>query len=170
MGEERASQSVMLLSGVGAKAGDGVKVLVDPKSRKQTEITMDISHSLMFQAEEYLNQFKVTRNGVQVPRYGKYSSKLTAMDLAIAKQYKGASEHNRVKAVHYQHSGGVAVQEEPQTAEVGVGVKMMRIGQAKNPESVCHVELTAGESSFHSPDAKTQFIKNNKEDRTKKNK
>ena len=40
-GEERASQSVMLLSGVAPNAGDGVSVQVDPDSQQQTQMTMD---------------------------------------------------------------------------------------------------------------------------------
>lgn len=169
-GEERASQSVMLLSGVSASAGDGVNVLVDPTSLQQTQITMDISHSLMFQAEGYLQQFTMMRQGVEAPRFGENSSKLTAMDLAIAKQFKGESAHNMVKAVHYQHSAGVTVEKEPHVAEVGSGVKLMLVGHARNPENVCHVELTAGESGFHSPDAKDLLVKKDKQVRTKKNK
>jgi hypothetical protein len=44
----------MMLSGVSAEAGDGVKVLIDPSSQQQSVVTMDISNSLMFDAEGYL--------------------------------------------------------------------------------------------------------------------
>jgi len=169
-GEERCSQTIMLLSGVSSSAGDGVKVLVDPASQQQTQVTMDVSHSLMLNAEEYLKQFTVKKNGVDVPRFGEFSSKLTAMDVAIAKQFKGESVHNKVKAVHYQNSAGITVEKEPHKDEVGSGVKLMQIGKARNPENVCHIELKAGESSFHSPDAKEAFFKKDKKVKAKKNK
>jgi len=169
-GEERCSQTIMLMSGVSSSAGDGVKVLIDPNSQQQTQVTMDISNSLMFNAEEYLKQFTVKKNGVDQPRFGEFSSKLTAMDVAVAKQFKGDSAHNKVKAVHYQHSAGVTVQKEPHKDEVGSGVKVMQIGKARNPENICHIELTAGESAFHSPDAKEAFFKKDKKVKNKKNK
>jgi len=169
-GEERTSQSIILMSGVSSSAGDGVKVLVDPTSQQQTQVTMDISNSLMLNAEEYLKQFTVQKNGVEQPRFGEFSSKLTAMDVAVSKQFKGESAHNKVKAVHYQHSAGVTVEKEPHKDEVGSGVKLMQIGKVRNPENVCHIELTAGESSFHSPDAKEAFFKKDKKVKSKKNK
>jgi len=169
-GEERASQSIILLSGVSSEAGDGVKVLVDPSSQQQSVVTMDISNSLMFDAEEYLKQFTIQKNGVAQLRYGEFSSKLTAMDVAISNKFKGQSAHNKVKAMHYQHTAGVTVEKEPEMGEVGAGVKVMRIGKAKNPQGVCHVELTAGQISFHSPDAKEVLFKGDKKVKSKKNK
>ena len=91
----------MMLSGVSAEAGDGVKVLIDPSSQQQSVLTMDISNSLMFDAEGYLKQFTIMKNGTEVPRYGQFSSKLTAMDVAVSKQFKGQSGHNKVKVVHF---------------------------------------------------------------------
>ena len=169
-GEERASQSVMLLSGVSSGGGDGVKVLVDPNNQQQTEVMMDISESLMFDSEEYLKQFTIMKGGLPRPRYGAFSSKLTAMDVAVSKHFKGTSKHNKVKAAHYQHSANIVVEKEPQVDEVGKGVKVMQLGKARNPENVCHIELTAGGSAFHSPDAKGAFVKKDKEVKMKKNK
>ena len=160
----------MMLSGVSAEAGDGVKVLIDPSSQQQSVLTMDISNSLMFDAEGYLKQFTIMKNGTEVPRYGQFSSKLTAMDVAVSKQFKGQSGHNKVKVVHFQHTAAVTVEKEPQMEEVGAGVKLLMIGKAKNPQNVCHVELTAGESAFHIPDAKEALFKGDKKIKNKRNK
>jgi hypothetical protein len=37
-GEDPASQSIMMLSGVSAEAGDGVKVLIDPSSQQHNNL------------------------------------------------------------------------------------------------------------------------------------
>jgi hypothetical protein len=110
VGEWRASLTVLLLSGVAMTAGDGVKVAVDPDTQKQAEIVMDISHSLMFNTEEYMDQFStVVKGGVERPRYTENSSKWKAMESACAAHYLGASINNKVKAVHHQHTDGVTV-------------------------------------------------------------
>jgi hypothetical protein len=88
------------------------------------------------------------------------------MDVAVSKQFKGQSEHNKVKVVHFQHTAAVTVEKEPQMEEVGAGVKLLMIGQAKNPQNVCHVELTAGESAFHSPDAKKALLRVTRKSKT----
>jgi hypothetical protein len=169
-GEERVSQSVMMLSGVTTEAGDGVKVLVDPHGQKQTQVTMDISNSLMFNAENYLKQFTITKEGVDQPRYDEFSSKRTAMEAAIAKQFKGRSVHDRVKAVHYQHTADVNVDMEGNAEEVGKAVSLKRLGEKKNPQNVCHMELTAGASAYFDPDGKESLVKTGKKVKSKKNK
>jgi hypothetical protein len=147
----------LLLSGVSA-AGDGVKVAVDRNTQQQTEIAMDISHSLMFSAEEYMDQFTVMKGGVERPRYTPKSSKWTAMASACAAHYNGASINNKVKAFHHQHTNGVTVQKEPEESEVGHGIKVMMVGKSKNPEHICHVELTAGETRNCFPFARRQGL------------
>lgn len=74
-GEERATQSVMLLVDVSTEVHDGAHVLLDLASQPQSQLTMNISDSFLFNAEKYLNPFTITEEGREQPRCTKESLK-----------------------------------------------------------------------------------------------
>ena len=61
-----------------------MNVHVDPASQQQSQLTMDICNSVMFNGEGYLNLFTITKGGREQP----HCIKRVAMDLAV-QEFKG---------------------------------------------------------------------------------
>jgi predicted methyltransferase len=126
---------------------------------------MDISNSQitdvqMYHPEKYLKNFKVLQDGEEVVRVGPNGGNMTAMLKAVV-GVKGSSIHNKVLAKHTQHTGGLMVEIDPYVVEVEE-VKIMSIGEAKNPQDLVHIELASAESGFLSPDHKKNFANRTK--------
>ena len=91
---DRITQSVLLPSGVDVEEEDAVKAQVE-ESQKETKLSVDMSFSLMMQADQYSEDFKATVGMPFEANSNKNSHKMAAFRGAIA-EMKGSSSHNSV--------------------------------------------------------------------------
>jgi hypothetical protein len=129
----RISQSVLLLSGV---QPDGIRCQVTDQGTEMS-MEMDLSGSLLFNAEAYGKAFKDAQTGM--PLYHPGHSKLTAHTQAIAAKMESIGEHVAFMTVplptHCDAPGYVSAEPD--------ATRLIQLGQADNKELYMNAEMVS---------------------------
>ena len=141
--DEHVTQSLVLPSGTDVGDGRVVEVRVG-EDKDETEITVDMSDSLMYHPSKYQAEFLKYHPRV----YNLDHDKMKAWNASIA-ETKGDSEANAIKYIHKEPTLGLSVEKDP-LAEKGVDpVRVFMVGKKSNPEGMAHIELTGDKPFFN---------------------